>query len=276
MRAQEDRDFSRVLDSADLCLPDGTGVVWAARRQGCSITEPVPGVDLIPPLAAMCARRGFRAGTGPRTAGAGTGGRPPPAAGRHVRPPRFPAVSARGGGWRGRGPGRADARRASWPTGGFASGFFGPLVRRRDLDADSCAPDPGPSRRVRRPEAGAVDRSPEGPVGGCGRDWRRRRVRLSHRPRTTRPGLDERGRLRVAAPARPSAVASLTHGRAAGFRLQGSERGQVGWRIVLSIVIPCYNEEERLPRTIEQIERYLDGRDVSYELLLVDDGSSDG
>src|SRR6202171_6602093 len=60
MRAQEDRDFSRVLDSADLCLPDGTGVVWAARRQGCSITEPVPGVDLIPPLAAMCARRGFR------------------------------------------------------------------------------------------------------------------------------------------------------------------------------------------------------------------------
>jgi dolichyl-phosphate beta-glucosyltransferase len=45
---------------------------------------------------------------------------------------------------------------------------------------------------------------------------------------------------------------------------------------VLSIVIPCYNEEERLPRTIEQIERYLDGKDVTYELILVDDGSSDG
>jgi N-acetylglucosaminyldiphosphoundecaprenol N-acetyl-beta-D-mannosaminyltransferase len=60
MSAQQDREFARVLESADLCLPDGVGVVWAARRQGCGISEPVPGVDLIPPLAAMCARRGFR------------------------------------------------------------------------------------------------------------------------------------------------------------------------------------------------------------------------
>ena len=60
MRAQEDREFGRVLESADLCLPDGTGVVWAARRQGCAINEPVPGVDLIPPLAATSARRRFR------------------------------------------------------------------------------------------------------------------------------------------------------------------------------------------------------------------------
>jgi dolichyl-phosphate beta-glucosyltransferase len=44
----------------------------------------------------------------------------------------------------------------------------------------------------------------------------------------------------------------------------------------LSIVIPCYNEEQRLPRTIELIERYLAGKGVSYELILVDDGSSDG
>jgi dolichyl-phosphate beta-glucosyltransferase len=45
---------------------------------------------------------------------------------------------------------------------------------------------------------------------------------------------------------------------------------------VLSIVVPCYNEEQRLPRTIEQIERYLDGKDTQYELILVDDGSADG
>ena len=44
----------------------------------------------------------------------------------------------------------------------------------------------------------------------------------------------------------------------------------------LSIVVPCYNEEERLPRTIEQIERYLEGKGLSYELILVDDGSTDG
>jgi dolichyl-phosphate beta-glucosyltransferase len=45
---------------------------------------------------------------------------------------------------------------------------------------------------------------------------------------------------------------------------------------VLSVVIPCYNEEQRLPRTIEQIERYLDGKKAAYELILVDDGSQDG
>jgi dolichyl-phosphate beta-glucosyltransferase len=44
---------------------------------------------------------------------------------------------------------------------------------------------------------------------------------------------------------------------------------------LLSVVIPAYNEEQRLPRTIEQIERYLDGRHVPYELILVDDGSAD-
>jgi dolichyl-phosphate beta-glucosyltransferase len=45
---------------------------------------------------------------------------------------------------------------------------------------------------------------------------------------------------------------------------------------VLSIVIPCYNEETRLPRTIQQVERFLDSKDIGYELILVDDGSSDG
>ena len=60
MRALEDNEFARVLESADLCLPDGIGVVWAARRQGCRMGGPVAGTDLIPPLAALCARRRFR------------------------------------------------------------------------------------------------------------------------------------------------------------------------------------------------------------------------
>ena len=60
MRARKDSEFARVLESAALCLPDGTGVMWAARRQGCELREPVAGVDLVRPLAAMCARRGFR------------------------------------------------------------------------------------------------------------------------------------------------------------------------------------------------------------------------
>jgi N-acetylglucosaminyldiphosphoundecaprenol N-acetyl-beta-D-mannosaminyltransferase len=60
MRARVDHEFARVLESADLCLADGSGVVWAARRQGCGIREPVTGTDLILPLAALCARRHFR------------------------------------------------------------------------------------------------------------------------------------------------------------------------------------------------------------------------
>ena len=60
MRAQRDQQFARVLEGADLCLPDGVGVVWAARRQGCEMPGPVAGVDLVQPLAEMCARRGLR------------------------------------------------------------------------------------------------------------------------------------------------------------------------------------------------------------------------
>lgn len=71
MRARKDVDFARVLESADLCLPDGTGVAWAARRQGCALREPVAGTDMLPLLTSMCARRGFRLfllGAGPGVA----------------------------------------------------------------------------------------------------------------------------------------------------------------------------------------------------------------
>ena len=60
MRARADREFARVLESADLCLADGSGVVWAARRLGCTMRGPVTGVDLIPRLAALCSSRHLR------------------------------------------------------------------------------------------------------------------------------------------------------------------------------------------------------------------------
>ena len=71
MRARQDLEFARVLESADLCLADGTGVVWAARRQGCSQRGPVAGTDMLPLIASTCARRGFRLfllGAGPGVA----------------------------------------------------------------------------------------------------------------------------------------------------------------------------------------------------------------
>lgn len=43
----------------------------------------------------------------------------------------------------------------------------------------------------------------------------------------------------------------------------------------LSIVIPAYNEERRLPATIQQVIRYLDGQPWTWEVLIVDDGSTD-
>ena len=43
----------------------------------------------------------------------------------------------------------------------------------------------------------------------------------------------------------------------------------------LSIIVPAYNEENRLPATLARLDEYLFGRDFSYELLVVDDGSRD-
>ena len=40
--------------------------------------------------------------------------------------------------------------------------------------------------------------------------------------------------------------------------------------------MPCFNEEQRLPRTIERIEEYFGAKHAEHELILVDDGSSDG
>jgi dolichyl-phosphate beta-glucosyltransferase len=43
-----------------------------------------------------------------------------------------------------------------------------------------------------------------------------------------------------------------------------------------SVVIPAYNEVARLPRYLEEIVVYFDGRGVSYEVLVANDGSTDG
>jgi N-acetylglucosaminyldiphosphoundecaprenol N-acetyl-beta-D-mannosaminyltransferase len=59
MHAHAHSEFASVLESADLCLADGWGVVWALRRQGCRLAGPVTGADLVPALAALCAHRGW-------------------------------------------------------------------------------------------------------------------------------------------------------------------------------------------------------------------------
>src|SRR5512146_747554 len=46
-------------------------------------------------------------------------------------------------------------------------------------------------------------------------------------------------------------------------------------RPLLSVVIPAYNEEKRLPQTLERVHGYLSAQVFPSELIVVDDGSSD-
>jgi dolichyl-phosphate beta-glucosyltransferase len=44
----------------------------------------------------------------------------------------------------------------------------------------------------------------------------------------------------------------------------------------LSVVIPAYNEEKRLTVSLDKIKEYLDAGGMEYEVIVVDDGSTDG
>jgi dolichyl-phosphate beta-glucosyltransferase len=46
-------------------------------------------------------------------------------------------------------------------------------------------------------------------------------------------------------------------------------------RPFLSIVVPAYNEQERLVASLDRIAAYLDGSGIDAEILVVDDGSKD-
>jgi dolichyl-phosphate beta-glucosyltransferase len=48
-----------------------------------------------------------------------------------------------------------------------------------------------------------------------------------------------------------------------------------GKKIYLSLVIPAFNEENRLPRTLERVGKYFLQQSYTYEVIVVDDGSAD-
>jgi N-acetylglucosaminyldiphosphoundecaprenol N-acetyl-beta-D-mannosaminyltransferase len=60
MLAQSDAELATILASADLVVPDGAGVVWAARHHGQAVSERVAGFDLTQRLLAMAAQSGYR------------------------------------------------------------------------------------------------------------------------------------------------------------------------------------------------------------------------
>ena len=45
--------------------------------------------------------------------------------------------------------------------------------------------------------------------------------------------------------------------------------------IPLSVIVPAYNEELRLPKMLEECLEFLEARKSSYEVIIVDDGSAD-
>ncbi len=60
MAAQKDVEFRNVLNSTALNLPDGIGVIWAARRQGHRLRERVAGSDLVELAAQRAAQDGWK------------------------------------------------------------------------------------------------------------------------------------------------------------------------------------------------------------------------
>jgi len=60
MRAEREPAFAAVLERADLAIPDGQGMLWAARLLGRPLQARVAGSDLVPLLAEQSAREGHR------------------------------------------------------------------------------------------------------------------------------------------------------------------------------------------------------------------------
>ncbi len=60
MAAQRDPTFLEALQRADLCIPDGIGLVLASRWYGRRLPARVPGSELVHHLAGACAIHGWR------------------------------------------------------------------------------------------------------------------------------------------------------------------------------------------------------------------------
>jgi exopolysaccharide biosynthesis WecB/TagA/CpsF family protein len=60
VNAQHDPDLFRILQAADLCLPDGMPILWHALLMGTRLTERVAGADLVPLIVDRSRAAGWR------------------------------------------------------------------------------------------------------------------------------------------------------------------------------------------------------------------------
>ena len=71
MIAQDNAAFAEVLRNADLCLPDGVGLIYASRRLGQPLPERIAGSTFVYELASLASDNGwslFLLGAGPGVA----------------------------------------------------------------------------------------------------------------------------------------------------------------------------------------------------------------
>jgi len=68
--------------------------------------------------------------------------------------------------------------------------------------------------------------------------------------------------------------ATMNELASADARLPNGE-DQLTDAVTVSIVIPAYNEGSRLPKTFPSIMRYMESLGIPYEVIVVDDGSTD-
>jgi len=64
-------------------------------------------------------------------------------------------------------------------------------------------------------------------------------------------------------------------GIARSSQAKGGENPDVPASPQISVVIPAYNEERRLPQTLPRVLRFLQGQPLPWEVIVVDDGSVD-
>lgn len=57
--ARSDDDFRSILNASSLALPDGVGLLWAARFLGHPLRERVTGTDTVQRVAALAAQKGY-------------------------------------------------------------------------------------------------------------------------------------------------------------------------------------------------------------------------
>ncbi|GMR18882.1 MAG: hypothetical protein BMS9Abin34_004 [Patescibacteria group bacterium] len=60
MQSRGDEEFRKILNAADISVPDGAGLIWASRIWGTPLKERVTGTDLFLELCAEASRRGGR------------------------------------------------------------------------------------------------------------------------------------------------------------------------------------------------------------------------